>query len=94
MQHRLLSGIMVAGALLWTGAGAYADGAATYAAKCKMCHGADGKGNAAMKVPAFSGAEAAMQDTVAKGKGKMPAFAGKLSDAEIADVVKHIKTLK
>jgi mono/diheme cytochrome c family protein len=28
------------------------------------------------------------------GKGKMPAFSGKLTDAQIKDVVTYIKTLK
>ena len=81
---------------------ARADGAATYAAKCKMCHGADGKGNEAMKVPAFNPAKTDAEKTDAEltkaiNDGiapKMPAFKGKLSDAEIAELVAHIKTLK
>lgn len=84
---------MAGGLLLWAGV-AQADGATVYA-RCKACHGADGKGNAAMKVPGFGGAsEAEMTKTIREGKGKMPAYAGKISDAEIADVIKHIKTLK
>lgn len=76
---------------------ARADGAATFAAKCKMCHGADGKGNEAMKVPAFNPAKTDADLTKAINDGvapKMPAFKGKLTDAEIAELVAHIKTLK
>lgn len=76
---------------------ARADGAATFAAKCKMCHGADGKGNEAMKVPAFNLTKSDADLTKAINDGvapKMPSFKGKLSDAEIAELVAHIKTLK
>lgn len=69
---------------------AHADGAAVYA-KCKGCHGADGKGNAAMKVPAFASPN---KDIILSGKGKMPSYKGKLTDAEIDEVVAYIKTLK
>jgi mono/diheme cytochrome c family protein len=31
---------------------------------------------------------------IQKGKNKMPAFAGKLTDAQIADLVAHIHTLQ
>jgi hypothetical protein len=37
--------------------GAAADGKAVYDAKCKMCHKADGAGNAAMKMKALGSAE-------------------------------------
>src|SRR3989338_4316621 len=73
---------------------ARADGAATYAAKCKMCHGADGKGNAAMGVPAYN-LTADLAKAVTEGKPpKMPSYKGKLTDAEIGEVVEYIKTLK
>ena len=35
--------LLIAALLLVAPLAAYADGAATYNAKCKMCHGADGK---------------------------------------------------
>ena len=31
---------------------------------------------------------------VSKGKGKMPGYAGKLTDDQIKQVVAHVKTLK
>ncbi len=78
-----------------------ADGAVTFKAKCAMCHGADGsKENPAMGIKALSGAEVQKQsdaqlvEATSKGKGKMPAYAGKLSDDEIKAVVAHIRTLK
>ena len=77
-------------ALLWSDF-AHADGAAVYA-KCKACHGADGKGNAAMKVPAF--AATVDKNTILNGKGKMPSYKVKLTDTEIDEVVAYIKTLK
>lgn len=78
-----------------------ADGAATYKAKCAMCHGPDGsKENPAMGIKALSGADVQKQsdeqliETTTKGKGKMPAYAGKMSDEEIKAVVAFIRTLK
>ena len=75
-------------------------GAATYKAKCQMCHLADGSGNKGMKVPAFTaGASeasliAATKNGVSTSTPKMPAYAGKLTDSDITSVVAYIKTLK
>ncbi len=78
-----------------------ADGAATFKAKCAGCHGADGsKANPAMNIQPLSSPEVQKQsdqqltDAVAKGKGKMPGYAGKLSDDEIKATVAFIRTLK
>lgn len=78
-----------------------ADGAAIYKAKCAMCHGPDGsKENPAMGIKALSGPEVQKQtdaqliEATSKGKGKMPAYAGKLSDDEIKSVVAFVRTLK
>jgi cytochrome c6 len=81
-----------------------ADGAATFKAKCAMCHGADGSASTGMgksmglkplgsaEVQKMSDAD--MTALVTNGKGKMPAFKGKLSDDEVSAVVKYVKTLK
>lgn len=81
-----------------------ADGAATFKAKCAMCHGADGSASTGMgksmglkplgspEVQKMSDAD--LTALVANGKGKMPAFKGKLSDDEIGAVVKYVHTLK
>ena len=78
-----------------------ADGAAAYKAKCAGCHGVDGsKTNPAMGVRALNSPEVQKQsdkeliDITAKGKGKMPGYAGKLSDDEIKATVDFIRTLK
>ena len=68
----------------------FADGAATYTAKCKMCHGANGEKNFAN----LGASEADLAKIVTDGKAKMPAYKGKLSDDDIKAVVAYIKTLK
>jgi cytochrome c6 len=74
------------------------DAAATYKAKCAMCHGADGKGGkmgtrdfASPEVKAETDAQ--LTDIVNKGKGKMPAYTGKLTDADIKGLVAYVRTL-
>jgi cytochrome c6 len=79
-------------------------GADTYKAKCLMCHGADGTGNtpagknlkaASFKDPAIvKVSDADMIAVVHKGKNKMPAYAGKLTDAQITAAVAYIRTLQ
>jgi len=74
------------------------DAAATYKAKCAMCHGPDGKGGkmgtrdfASAEVKAESDAQ--LTEIITKGKGKMPAYDGKLKDTEIKDLVTYIRGL-
>ena len=81
-----------------------ADGAATFKAKCAMCHGADGSGQTGMgkslglrnmgskEVQAQSDADLIKITT--GGKGKMPSYKAKLSEEEIKAVVAFIRTLK
>jgi cytochrome c6 len=83
---------------------AQSSGADTYKAKCQMCHGADGLGNTpagkAMKARPFNApdvlkeSDADLTAVIKNGKNKMPAFAGKLADPQIADVVAYIHTLQ
>ena len=74
------------------------DAAATYKAKCAMCHGADGKGGK-MGTRDFASAEveaetdAQLTDIITKGKGKMPAYSGKLTDADIKGLVTFVRSL-
>ncbi len=88
-----------------TGSIAFAQsGADTYKSKCAMCHGATGLGDTpagkSTKARSFSDPEVVKMsddDLIAvtkKGKGKMPAYAGKLTDAQITDVVGYIRTLQ
>ena len=83
---------------------ALCDGAADYKAKCQMCHAADGSGKtpAGEKMGAHDlrspdvvkQTDAQMTEITAKGKNKMPGFAGKLTDAQIKDVVAYIRELQ
>jgi mono/diheme cytochrome c family protein len=75
-----------------------------YKSKCQMCHAADGSGNTpagkSMKVLPFSRPDVVkMSDDelitiTKKGKGKMPAFQGKLTDDQIKELVAYIRTLQ
>jgi mono/diheme cytochrome c family protein len=79
-------------------------GADTYKSKCMMCHAADGSGSTpagkAMKAIPFSAPElvkASDADLIAatkNGKGKMPAYSGKLTDPQIKDVIAYVRTLQ
>ena len=80
---------------------AFADGAATYKAKCQMCHGADGAGKTPMgakldlkDLKASTMTEAQIIELVTKGKNKMPAEAGKLSDADIKEVSAYVHAMQ
>jgi len=82
-------------------------GAKVYAAKCASCHGKDGKGNPAMakvfkvepdKLNLLADATLAKPDadlikTTTDGSGKMPAYKGKLTDAEIAQTIAYVRSL-
>jgi len=71
----------------------------TYKAKCAGCHGADGS-KAMMGSKPLNGADVkAMSDAdltsaITDGKGKMPGYKGKLTDAQITGLVGYIRTLQ
>ncbi len=75
-----------------------------YKTKCAMCHGADGKGaTPAGKTmgardltagPAAKETDAEWTTITKNGKNKMPAYQGKLTDQQIGDLVKFMRTLK
>ena len=81
---------------------AQTSGEATYKAKCQSCHGAQGVPNPGIAKtmgvkPASdpsvkSLSEAQMITDTTSGKNKMPAFKGKLSDAEIKASVDYFRT--
>jgi cytochrome c6 len=72
------------------------DAAALFQAKCKICHGADGKGSpAGLKMGAkdLTAAKVSQADAakvIAGGKGKMTGFKGKLSDADIDALAAYV----
>lgn len=93
--------LFVVGLGVWT-TPAFADDAATFKAKCAMCHGADGKGSAVgqkMGVHDFSSADvqkmsdAELTDVITKGKNKMPSYAGKLQEGDIKGLVAYVRQL-
>ena len=95
--------LSIAAAII-TPAFAQSGGADVYKAKCLMCHGADGAGatpaGKALKAASFkdaaivSASDADLIAAVTKGKGKMPANQGKLTDAQIKAVIAYVRTLQ
>ncbi len=83
---------------------AQGDGATVFKAKCAVCHGADGKGDTSMgkalKIQDLSSSEvqgqtdAQLTGVITDGKGKMPAYKGKVTDDQIKQLVAYIRTLK
>ena len=69
-----------------------ADGGEIYKSKCASCHGADGAGAMAKKMGSRDlnsadfqkSSDADISGVIAKGKGKMPGYDGKLSKDDIA----------
>ena len=77
-----------------------------YSTKCASCHGKDAKGNAGM-AKMFKAEPGALnlidEATLAKsdeelakitteGLGKMPAYKGKLTEADIAAIIKYLRS--
>jgi cytochrome c6 len=104
MSNTIRPLVALAAVVLLAGAVSFAQsaGEATYKAKCQSCHGAQGVPNPgiakAMGVkpasdPSVKSETAAQMITITTdGKGKMPAYKGKLTDAEIKDAVDYFRT--
>jgi mono/diheme cytochrome c family protein len=100
---RLMAIAMIAWSSLTT-ALAQNSGSGTYKERCAMCHAVDGSGNTpagkATKTPSFNSPEILKlsdADFIAdtkNGKGKMPAYSGKLTDPQIKDVIAYIRSLQ
>lgn len=79
-------------------------GREVYQAKCQMCHGPNGEGNANLAkmlkatIPPLGSKEVQSQSdlqlrmVIEKGKGKMPAVAG-ISAAQVEDVIAFVRTM-
>ena len=104
ISFRMSLVILLAGGLIMvcSSSAVAQDAAATYKAKCAMCHGPDGKGSAPgvkMGVHDFTSddvqkqSDAQLAAIITKGKGKMPAYDGKLKDTEITGLVAYIRGL-
>jgi len=80
------------------------DGAAVYKSKCQMCHGATGMADTpagkSTKARPFNDPDVLkMSDDdliniTTNGHNKMPAYKGKLTDAQIKELVAYIHTLQ
>ncbi len=82
--------LLVAAALVAFAGSASADAAATFKAKCSMCHGPDGAGGAMHKASIKGKSEADVLKAINDGKGKMKPV--KIDDA--AAVAKWVSGLK
>jgi mono/diheme cytochrome c family protein len=102
---RILMLLLAAAVVLGTSRMSVAqDAADLFKTKCVSCHGADGKGDTAigkkLGVRDFQSAEVIKEtddelfDITKKGKNKMPAYDGKLTDDQIKGLVKYIRSLK
>ncbi|MFL6248037.1 MAG: c-type cytochrome [Thermoanaerobaculia bacterium] len=78
------------------------DAAALYKTKCAMCHGPAGGADTPMgkklaikplaSPDVQKNTDAQLTQVIAKGRNKMPAFTGKLSDAQVKALVALIRT--
>ncbi len=82
------------------------DGEKIYQQKCQICHGIEGKGDgpvaSALKPPPADFTSSQLMDsltnedlleTISKGRGSMPGFAGVLKPEETAAVIEYIRSL-
>jgi cytochrome c6 len=92
-------------ALLFVATSAFTEsGADTYKARCSACHGKGGAGDTMLgknlRLRDLRSDEVQKQSDeqlfaiISKGKNRMPAFDRKLSKDQIANLVKHIRSLK
>jgi mono/diheme cytochrome c family protein len=105
MKKMIQACMLIAGLLVLSASMFAADaGADVFKSKCASCHGASGAGDTAMgkslKLKDLGSADVQKQSdadltaVIAKGKKPMPPYEGKLTDAQIQELVKYIRTLK
>jgi len=106
-MKKVLSGIAVLAMLCLAGSIAraqdVANGEKIYKAKCIVCHGADGKGETATgkatkardicSADVKKESDADWTGIIVKGKNKMPPYDKKITDADVKDVVKYMRSL-
>ena len=72
-------------------------GVALYTTNCAGCHGVIGAGSSAgpaINTDEWKNNSSKVQAIIAKGQGKMPAFAGKLTVTQIKDIGDYVASLK
>jgi cytochrome c6 len=81
------------------------DATSTYNAKCAGCHGRDGRARSAHSRHEHardlttaewqeSVSDERIYNSISNGKGKMPGFKKKLSDAQIDELVNYVRRLR
>jgi mono/diheme cytochrome c family protein len=102
-RHKLVRASATTALILLFGARAKAQemGESLFKTKCAMCHGPDGAGKTtmgqALKIPDLHSedvqklSDAELTQIVTKGKNKMPAYEGKLSKEQIAQLVGFVR---
>ena len=83
---------------------AQSDAQSNYVSKCQACHGATGAGETStgkfMKVKSFNDSQvtsmtdAALNNVITNGSGKMPAFQNNLSGDQISNLVQYLHQLQ
>lgn len=99
----IISAMIVLGLLVGVALPAAAQDTQTlYKTKCQICHGPDATGSPAgqkLGVKDFHSPEVQKQpdaellEVAKKGKLKMPAYDGKLTDAQLTDLIKYMRGL-
>ncbi len=97
-MKRLALGTLAVAVLLASGAARAESAALLFEKKCATCHGKDGKGQTKMgekmgvkDLTTLASGEGEIAKAIGDGKGKMPAFKGKISDEEITSLAAFIK---
>ena len=100
----ILSAIIMLGLVLGSARQSAAQDATQtlYKMKCQICHGPDATGSPAGKklaVKDFQSPEVQKQtdaellEIAKKGKNKMPAYSGKLTDNQLTELIKYMRDL-
>jgi mono/diheme cytochrome c family protein len=82
---------------------AQSDTKATFVSKCQPCHGPSGDANTPMgkklgvakfgSDDVIKSSDAALLAVLKNGKGQMPQFGSKLSEAQLKDLIAYVRTL-
>ena len=96
---RLLSSCLalLIAACAWTTIGSAAEdpGQRAYEAKCSRCHGAEGRGAVAPRLVPFQWSDERALKLVREPECDMPPMsAEEVSDAEVAQIVAYLRTIK
>lgn len=102
-MKKILCGMIMLGLLVGLSLPAAAQDTQTlYKTKCQICHGPSATGSPAgqkLGVKDFTSPEVQKQsdaellEIAKKGKLKMPAYDGKLTDAQLTDLIKYMREL-